>query len=397
MNYCNNCNRCKKTCDCGPQEPSNNPCGGGCGGCGVAKYGCKFDIQTSPYDPTTWVLNFCGCLYKIKVPKLEETCTKLYTSYSNATMVYEGECGKSVLTGRQIGEIINLDDLRDVEAPMPDSCDFLVFDPGCIGEGCGDGCKPIEARWRNYHIPDAGDCIVELDEDGYYKVLIKDECGCIKECRLPAKPDDEDKIIYLRDSTPEDPDYPWYYGIYNETINLYLAQNVPKWFGKYDLEITVNYDIQVILSNKCINTNYRSLVVPCVEGQRGDAAYDSSILQGQSTWEDIIPPMRGTPWGTVSQRSSITFVVPKGKEAYLHHEFRLRSGPSFPGYVENPLDGQRVPDEIASQYNKIPWTASRLHSLQCIIKPTSGEIDKDPARDEIRNQLDHWEDWYPNI
>ena len=107
--------------------------------------------------------------------------------------------------------------------------------------------------------------------------------------------------------------------------------------------------------------------------------------------------MRGTPWGTVTQRSSITFVVPKGKEGYLHHEFRLRSAESFPKYVESPLDGQKVPDEIASQYNVIPWTASRLHALQCIIKPTSGEVDKNPAKDEIRNQLDHWEDWYPNI
>lgn len=397
MNYCNHCNRCKKICDCGPQKPSNNPCGGGCGSCGPAKYGCKFDIQASPYDPTTWVLDFCGCLHKIKVPKLQETCTSLYTNYSNATLIYEGECSKSILTGRQIGELINIDDLRDVEAPAPESCDFLVYDPGCIGGDCGDGCKPIDAKWRNYHIPDAGDCIIELDDDGYYKVLIKDACGCIRECRLPAKPDDEDKIIYLRDSTPEDPDYPWYYGVYNETINMYLAQNVPNWFGKYDLEITVNYDVQVILSNKCENTNFRSLVVPCVEGQQGDAAYDSSILQAQSTWEDAIPPMRGTPWGTVTLRSSITFVVPKGKEAYLHHEFRLRNGPNFPDYVRNALDGQRVPDSVVQEYNKILWTASRLHSLQCIIKPTSGVVDKNPTRDAIRDQLDYGEDWYPNI
>jgi hypothetical protein len=170
---------------------------------------------------------------------------------------------------------------------------------------------------------------------------------------------------------------------------------VPKWFGKYDLEITVNYDVQVILSNKCLNTNYRSLVVPCVEGQRGDAAYDSAIVQGQSTWID--GEVRGVPWGTVTQRSSITFVVPKGKEAYLHHEFRLRSATSFPTYVENALDGQRIPDSVVQTPNQILWTGSRLHALQCIIKLTSGEVDKDPARDAIRDQLDHWEDWYPNI
>ncbi len=381
-NCCNKCNSC-------------NPCNKCGGGCCPAKYNCSFNIEMSPYDEYTWIVTTCGMPHKVKIPKLPETCTSLSVNGTDATLVYKGECDTDIITGEQLGSIIRLNDLKDVDAPMPDHCSMLVFDP--FRAECGDGCTSPADMWKPYSIPDAGDCIIPLDEDGYYKVLVKDDCGCIKECRLPAKPDDEDKIIYLRDSTPEDPDYPWYYGIYNETINLYLAKNVPKWFGKYDLEITVNYDVQVILSNKCENTNYRSLVVPCVEGQRGDAAYDSSILQGQSTWENNVSPMRGTPWGTVTQRSSITFVVPKGKEAYLHHEFRLRSAGSFPTYAESPLDGQKVPDEIASQYNVIPWTASRLHALQCIIKPTSGEVDKNPARDEIRNQLDHWEDWYPNI
>lgn len=381
-NCCNKCNSC-------------NPCNKCGGGCCPAKYDCSFNIEMSPYDEYTWIVTTCGMPHKVKIPKFPETCTSLSVNGTDATLVYKGECDTDIITGEQLGSIIRLNDLKDVDASMPDHCSMLVFDPFCAE--CGDGCTSPADMWKPYSIPDAGDCIIPLDEDGYYKVLVKDDCGCIKECRLPAKPDDEDKIIYLRDSTPEDPDYPWYYGIYNEKINLYLAKNVPKWFGKYDLEITVNYDVQVILSYKCKNTNYRSLVVPCVEGQRGDAAYDSSILQGQSTWEDKISPMRGTPWGTVTQRSSITFVVPKGKEAYLHHEFRLRSAESFPKYVESSLDGQKVPDEIASQYNVIPWTASRLHALQCIIKPTSGEVDKNPAKDEIRNQLDHWEDWYPNI
>ena len=381
-NCCNKCNSC-------------NPCNKCGGSCCPAKYNCSFNIEMSPYDEYTWIVTTCGMPHKVKIPKFPETCTSLSVNGTDATLVYKGECDTDIITGEQLGSIIRLNDLKDVDASMPDHCSMLVFDPFCAE--CGDGCTSPADMWKPYSIPDAGDCVIPLDEDGYYKVLVKDDCGCIKECRLPAKPDDEDKIIYLRDSTPEDPDYPWYYGIYNEKINLYLAKNVPKWFGKYDLEITVNYDVQVILSYKCKNTNYRSLVVPCVEGQRGDAAYDSSILQGQSTWEDKISPMRGTPWGTVTQRSSITFVVPKGKEAYLHHEFRLRSAESFPKYVENPLDGQKVPDEIASQYNVIPWTASRLHALQCIIKPTSGEVDKNPTRDEIRNQLDHWEDWYPNI
>lgn len=376
--------RCSK-CGC-------NPCDGGCK---PARYSCDFSIQVDPYDPYVWLFDQCGKINRVRIPRFKETDTFLRLDFGSSSLIYDAEYHRDVIDGCDLGSIINLDCLRDVEAPDPESCDLLVFDPGC--SPCGPGCKPRPAMWRNYHIPDAEDCIVELDEDGYYKVLIKDECGCIKECRLPAKPDDEDKIIYLRDSTPDDPDYPWYYGCYNETINLYLAQNVPKWFGKYDLEITVNYDVQVILSNKCLNTNWRSLVVPVTEGTVGDAAYDSSILQGPSVFELPEGNLRGTPWGTMTMRSSITFVVPKGKEAYLHHEFRLRSGPSFPTYVYNALDGQRIPDEVVAVPNQILWTGSRLHALQCIIKPTSGEIDKDPARDAISNQLDAPTDWYPNI
>lgn len=377
--------RCNK-CGC-------DPCGGGCK---PARYSCDFSIQVDPYDPYVWLFDQCGKINRIRIPRFKETDTYLRVDHGSSSLIYDAEYHRDVIDGCDLGSIINLDCLRDVEAPDPDSCDLLVFDPGC--SPCGDGCKPRPAMWRNYHIPDAEDCIIELDDDGYYRVLIKDECGCIRECRLPAKPDDEDKIIYLRDSVPDDPDFPWYYGSYNDTINLHLAENVPKWFGKYDLEITINYGVQTITSNKCKNVNWRSLVVPVIEGQNGDPANDSSILQGQATFEAPYQNiLRGTPWSTTGARSSITFVVPKGKEAYLHHEFRLRSAESFPGYDRNPLDGQRIPDSVVQTPNQILWTGSRLNALQAIIKPTSGTIDKNPPRDAIRDQLDYGEDWYPNI
>lgn len=376
--------RCSK-CGCDP-----------CGKCRPARYSCDFSISVDPYNPYVWLFDNCGKISRVNIPKIPETDTFLRVDFSSASLVYDAERHQDVIDGCSLGEIISLDCLRDVEAPDADSCDLLVFDPGC--SECGPGCKPRPAMWRNYHIPDAGDCEIPLDEDGYYKVLTKDDCGCIVECRLPAKPDDEDKIIYLRDSTPDDPDYPWYYGCYNEdAIGLHLAENVPKWFGKYDLEVTINYGIQVILSSNCINTNFRSLVVPVMEGGIADPVYDSVVLQGPSAFINS-DSGRGLPWGTMSLRASLTFVVPKGKEATLHHEFRLRAQSTFPNYIFNATyDRKRVPDELLINPNMIPWTASRLNALQAIIKPTSGSADKHPATDTIRDMLDDHIDAYDNI
>lgn len=375
-------------CNC-----NNNPCG--CNKCEPARYTCGFSIQPDPFDASTWLFNYCGQLHRVKIPKISETCTNLSSDFSTASLIYNGECGQNVITGSQMGSLINLDDLRDVEAPDANSCDLLVYDPGCTD--CGDGCKPKPAMWRNYHIPDAGDCEVELDADGYYRVLIKDDCGCIKECRIPAIPDGSAIINYTRDSVPDDPDFPWYYGCYNDTINLYLAQNASQWFGKYDLEVTINYGIQVIKSHLCENVNFRSLMVPVVEGTSINVSMMSSILQDDSSTRDNNDVVM-IPWGSKSLRGSITFIVPKGKDAYLHHEFRLRSKDSHAAYYTNATyDGKKVPDDIASQIDVIPHNASRLNALQVIVKPARGVSNMSPVKDAERSQLDAAVDEYPNV
>ena len=375
-----NCNKC-----------GNNPCG--CGGCEPARYTCGFDIQADPFDSSTWLFNFCGQTHRIKIPKISETCTNLSTNFSTSSLVYNGECGQNISTGNQIGGLINLDDLRDVESHDADSCDLLVFDPGCVE--CGNGCKPKPAQWRNYHIPDAGDCEIELDDEGYYRVLVKDDCGCIKECRLPVMPNGSTTVNYIRDSVPDDPDFPWYYGIYNDTINLHLAENASQWFGKYDLKLTINYSIQVLHSTVSPNTNFRSLLVPVVEDSEINVSMFSSILQDQSTVSWKTEPH--IPWGTVCLRGSMVFVVPKGKEAYLHHEFRLRGYGTGANYLTNALDGKKVPNDIAGQVDKMPYTASRLNSLAVDIEPTRGSANLTPVIDAERTQLDPAVDVYPNV
>ena len=375
MNCCNKCNH--NPCECG---------------CRPARYGKDFQIMANPFDPSIWNVTINGATTKVKIPKINETDTKLSTSYTNKSLIYNAEKHTDTITGEQLGALINFSDLRDVDAKDADSCSIPVFHPYC--SECGDGCSPKEARWVAYHIPDAGDCEIPVI-DGYYHVLVKDDCGCIKECRLPVVADGSIAISYIRDSVPDDPDFPWYYGIYNDTINLHLAQNAPQFFNKYDLEITVNYSIQVVHSTSSPNTNFRSLLVPVVQDHAVDATMFSSILQDQSTvWHTSQPYI---PWGTVCLRGSLVFYVPKGKEASLHHEFRLRTHDSHASYATNALDGQKVPDEIAGQVDRMLYTASRLNALQIVVKPARGTSNTSPVVDPERSQLDAPIDVYPNV
>lgn len=377
--YCNKCGSC-----------GGDPCG--CG-CKPAKYGCDLNIMANPFDPSIWNVTINGATTKVKIPKFNETDTKLSINYTSASLIYNAEKHTDIITGAQLGALIKMEDLRDTETGNADSCDLLVYNPFC--DECGDGCAPKNARWTNYHIPDAGDCEVELDDDGYYHVLIKDDCGCIRECKLPVMANGSTQISYIRDSVPDDPDFPWYYGCYNDTINLHLRENAPAFFGKYDLEITVNYGIQVVHSTVSPNTNFRSLLVPVAEGSTVDPTMFASILQDQSTTHHTDAPY--IPWGTVCMRGSLVFYVPKGKEASLHHEFRLRTKQSAAQYATNALDGQKVPDNIAGQVDKMLYTASRLNALQIVVKPARGTSNTSPVTDPDRAQLDPAVDAYPNV
>lgn len=372
MNSC--CNNCGRT-DC-------------CGGCSApCPKPCQFDVQADPYDPSTWLVNG----NKIRIPKIAETCTSLSTDFSGATLNYVGECGKDILTGRQIGQLINLNDLRDVEAENPDSCSMLVWNPHC--DYCAEGCTKVGAAWEPYVIPDADDCVMEADEDGYYHILKKTDCGCITECKMPVVPAGAASLNFVRDSVPDDPDFPWYYGSYNDTINLHLEDNAPEFFGKFALKVTINYGVQAIKSDKMPeNYHFTSRLVPVVAGESIRMATNASILDGYA----MANANPAIPWGTMSMRGSIIIIVPKGKEAYLYHEYRVRYNSSFPNYAPCPKNGQKVPDAEAA-LNQALYPASRLNALQVLIEPIQGYTDYEPVKDADRNQLDAPTDVYPSL
>lgn len=384
----------KKDC-CEPEYTLEcNECGSPNSCCEPATFDCEcnIDIQPDANDPRYLWFYFNGCRKRVLFPKICDDSVRLDLDCFTKTLTFT-HCGeKDIFTGKDLGCLLKLDDISDVNAPNPEPCSILVFNPGC--GGCP--CDPEEETWQPYKIPEAGDCELEPDEDGYYHIITTNDCGCLIECRIPVIPNGMTVINYVRDSVPDDPDFPWYYGCYNDTINLYLAQNAPRYFGKFALKVTVNYGIQTILSDKCVNTNFRSLLVPTLVGaQTIPVEKEASILQGFCGYSANNPQI---PWGSQSLRGSFTFIVPKGQEAFLHHEFRYRTNSSFPNYYTNPTyDGVRVPDNIASQMNAVPWNASRLNALQVIVEPTQGSANYEPTVDDERSQLDPAVDEYPTL
>lgn len=173
--YCTNC---------------HNPIPCGCDQCAPARYSCDFDIMANPFDSSVWNVTINGATKRVKVPKGAETDTKLSTSYSGASLNFDAEKHTDIITGSQLGSLINLKDLRDVDAENADPFDIMVYHPYC--DVCGDKCTPKEARWVRYHIPDKDSNVLEADSDGYYHVLTLTDCGGIEGGRIYKGYDDSE-------------------------------------------------------------------------------------------------------------------------------------------------------------------------------------------------------------
>lgn len=133
-NYCNYC---------------NHDCREG-GRCKPAEYNGMFSIQVSPYDDLTWLVTWNGMTHKVRIPASHETDTKLSTDQSNATLNYTAEQHKDTITGSQLGDLINVDDLRNVDfdTSVPGTCYELVYRK--YGS-CGEGCLSVQNKWYNFN------------------------------------------------------------------------------------------------------------------------------------------------------------------------------------------------------------------------------------------------------
>lgn len=334
---CSTCDPCENNCG---QSCCNNTClRWGFDGC-FLRGRCADGTELTPLDLCAWL-------------KVHETCTELLLvpesgegDENGGYMLYKNECGDEykfwVCDFLGLGSIRCLKDVYNYEEAHP--CDLFVFDPDCDS----DPTNPQHGKWVPYHIPDAGDCVIVPDADGYSKVLVKNECGCIEECKLFVQ-----QNVYeytLRDSWPDDPDEPFRHGTFTEVIDVLLDQKIPM-FNVSDLEVTIQYSYGVqnhSSDGMSGRRNFKSIVVPMSDPDATPALTDiyskASVLQVCNL----------TPWGSWEVQACRTFIIPKGEKLYLHHSVECRN-----------MNGDFMPetDTLAS---------SRLHALRVFVKATKG-------------------------
>lgn len=346
MSVCAACGtNCGGTCNACRENPCSNCCKQPClrwgfDGC-YLRGRCPDGTELDPLDLCAWL-------------KTHETCTELrlvtHTTDNDSYMEFINECGESnkiyVCDFLSLASIRCLKDVWNYPDPDPDNpdaikpCSLMVFDPDCDG----DEANPKHNKWVPYHIPDAGDCVITPDEDGYSKVLVKDDCGCIRECKLFVQQNTYEYA--LRDSWPDDPDWPFTHGSFTEVIDTQIDQKIPMW-GVTDLEVTVQYAYGV-QNHAFASRNFKSIVTPSSENTTspslGDIYSKAIVCQGCNL----------TPWGSWEWQASRTFIVPKGEKLFLINQVECRD-------ANGTMMGSG--DTGAS---------SRLHALHIFVRATKG-------------------------
>lgn len=167
MSYCNNCDPCKPCTPCGP-----------------AAYDQQFSIMVDPFNEDVWNVTIGGKLFHVNIPPIKETDTTLSDNYSNATLIYSAEKHVDTITGNQLGQLINVGDLRDttVDYDTPSMCYELIYHK--YGD-CGKGCFSVENGWFTFS-PDSENAVV----DQLYYVRGANRYGCPKFLDIPITPNE---------------------------------------------------------------------------------------------------------------------------------------------------------------------------------------------------------------
>lgn len=202
------------TCEC------NNKCKDPCG-CAEP----VFSVEAMADDPTVLRFNVNGksVWYDFEpVVKAGETCTTLNIDAVNRTLTYHGECSDQTISAKELGSILHLGDLGDVnENSITDNGILNYRRESDCGEGCestaGDGwvsSNPIEVAGTSL------DYILGSDSDGrlislmpptdtnkfnYLSWAAQDKAKWVTPTQVAAIPDDGTYRypLYLDPSTGE--------------------------------------------------------------------------------------------------------------------------------------------------------------------------------------------------
>ena len=164
---CGHCGQCQPKCGC------ENKCQKRCG-CPES----ILSIEADSADPAYLRFNLGGrsVWYDFtSVVKAAETCTHLFTSLNPRALVYESECGRQEITAKELGRILHLGDLGDVDETSIKDNAILVYRKD---SHCGENCDG-KSGWIGIDPTEEGDNEIDY-------LLGSDDKGDVKSLMPPA-------------------------------------------------------------------------------------------------------------------------------------------------------------------------------------------------------------------
>ena len=139
MMNCNNCGYCGQ---CQEKKKCANPCS-----CAEP----VFSVEAMPDDPNTLRFNVNGksVWYDFEpVTKAGETCTTIAADAIHRLLRYNGECGEQTITAKELGSILHLSDIGDVNITEIEDNGILTYQREA---NCGEGCEGVADGWVAYN------------------------------------------------------------------------------------------------------------------------------------------------------------------------------------------------------------------------------------------------------
>ena len=172
---CGHCGQCQPDCGCKKKCP--RPCG-----CPESILSIEADTTDAAY--LRFNLGGRSVWYDFTpVVKAAETCTHLSANKVERSLDYDSECGRQSITARELGSILHVADIGDVdETTIKDNAVLVYRKDAHCGENC-DG----KNGWIGVDITEEGDTSLDY-------IMGSDDKGDVKSLMPPAA---TDKFSYL--------------------------------------------------------------------------------------------------------------------------------------------------------------------------------------------------------